>query len=187
MKLSKAEVLRSSLKKKRNAVDRFEEAIFFSLKGEVKRQAKVEGCPEGCSHTLSLLPGNVPATASPWSISAVSADLGQVLYICMPSFSCTGLQEHGMREAGQGNGQAGAETAGRAVPLDPCQGLCQVSVGTAAACSSGHRQSVLPSPGGSISSRRDNTGEEEPFCTCSHTSRPRPAQVSAHSQAIAVT
>ncbi len=43
MKLSEAEALRSSVKKERNAIDRFEEAIFFSLKGEVKRQAKAEG------------------------------------------------------------------------------------------------------------------------------------------------
>ncbi|XP_046793643.1 adenylate cyclase type 10-like [Gallus gallus] len=35
MKLSEAEALRSSVKKERNAIDRFEEAIFFSLKGEV--------------------------------------------------------------------------------------------------------------------------------------------------------
>lgn len=40
MKLNEAEVLRSSLEEKRSAVDRFEEAIFFSLKGEVKRQWK---------------------------------------------------------------------------------------------------------------------------------------------------
>eukprot|EP00076_Gallus_gallus_P035383 XP_025000921.1 adenylate cyclase type 10-like [Gallus gallus] len=43
MKLSEAEALRSSIKKEGNAIDRFEEAIFFSLKGEVKRQAKAEG------------------------------------------------------------------------------------------------------------------------------------------------
>lgn len=165
MKLNEAEVLRSSLEKKGYAIDRFEEATFFSLKGEVKKQEKAEGCPEACSQMLSLLAGNIPATACPLSISAESAGLGQVLYICMPPSSCAGLQQHGMCEAGQENEQAGAKPAGKAVPTDPCRGLCQVSVGKVAAGSSGHRQSVLPSTGGLVSSRRDNTGEEEPFCT----------------------
>lgn len=73
MKLNEAEALRNSMEKTATALDCFEEATFFSLKGEVKRQGDAEGCPGGWSRMLSLLAGGVPAIASPWYISAASA------------------------------------------------------------------------------------------------------------------
>ena len=45
MKLNEAEVLRNSVDKKANVIARFEEATFFSLKGEVKRRRGLAGSP----------------------------------------------------------------------------------------------------------------------------------------------
>ncbi|XP_040551086.1 adenylate cyclase type 10-like [Gallus gallus] len=63
MKLSEAEALRSSVKKERNAIDRFEEAIFFSLKGEVcSNVGCVKLAKEMSRQALRLLEKRFPRT-----------------------------------------------------------------------------------------------------------------------------
>lgn len=57
MKLNEAEVLRSALEKKGSAIDRFDEAIFFSLKGEVKRQGEAKGVGRDAARCLPCWQG----------------------------------------------------------------------------------------------------------------------------------
>ena len=70
MKLNEAEVLR---KMKATAIACFEEATFFSLKGEVKRWGGLEGCPGGWSWMLSPAAGAIPGIHKP------PADSGSLL------------------------------------------------------------------------------------------------------------
>ncbi|XP_040511828.1 adenylate cyclase type 10-like [Gallus gallus] len=63
MKLSEAEALRSSIKKEGNAIDCFEEAIFFSLKGEVcSNVGCVKLAKEMSRQALRLLEKRFPRT-----------------------------------------------------------------------------------------------------------------------------
>lgn len=72
MKLNEAEVLRNSVEGRANVMARFEEATFFSLKGEVKRRAGLEGSPWGRSWMPAPVAGDIPGTSSHWQTPAVS-------------------------------------------------------------------------------------------------------------------
>ncbi|KAM9593456.1 adenylate cyclase type 10-like [Morphnus guianensis] len=64
MKLNEAEVLRNSLEKKANVIARFEEATFFSLKGEVCwRMGHVKLAKKMLREALSLLGRQFPRTS----------------------------------------------------------------------------------------------------------------------------
>ncbi|KAM9593499.1 adenylate cyclase type 10-like [Morphnus guianensis] len=64
MKLNEAEVLRNSLEKKANVIARFEEATFFSLKGEVCwRMGHVKLAKKTLREALSLLGRQFPRTS----------------------------------------------------------------------------------------------------------------------------
>ncbi|KAM9593452.1 adenylate cyclase type 10-like [Morphnus guianensis] len=65
MKLNEAEVLRNSLEKKANVIARFEEATFFSLKGEVCwRMGHVKLAKKMLREALSLLGRQFPRTST---------------------------------------------------------------------------------------------------------------------------
>ena len=72
MKLNEAEVLRNSVEEKANVIARFEEATFFSLKGEVKRRGGLEGSPGGWSWMPSPVAEDIAGMSSHWQIPAVS-------------------------------------------------------------------------------------------------------------------
>ncbi|XP_032297394.1 adenylate cyclase type 10-like [Coturnix japonica] len=62
-KLHDAEILRSSIKKEGNDIDRFEEAVFLSLQGEVCRNLQhTKLAKTMCRQALSLLKKNFPQT-----------------------------------------------------------------------------------------------------------------------------
>lgn len=83
MKLNEAEVLRNSVEKKANGIARFEEAIFFSLKGEVKRQGGPEGSPGGQSWMPSPVAGDMPGISSHWQVPAVSWATSPYWDVCL--------------------------------------------------------------------------------------------------------
>lgn len=68
LKLNGVEVLRNSMEKKANVIACFEEATFFSLKGQIKRWGGVEGSPGGWTWLFlpSLVAGDVPGISSCW-------------------------------------------------------------------------------------------------------------------------
>lgn len=86
MKLNEAEVLRNSVEKAVNVIASFEEAVFFSLKGEVKRRTRLAGSPGRWSWMPSPVAGDIPGICSHWQIPTVSWGTGPYqevsLFLC---------------------------------------------------------------------------------------------------------
>lgn len=169
MKLNEAEVLRNSLEKKADVIACFEEATFFSLKGEVRDGQVWRDLPGDGAGCLPRLQGISLASPATWRFLQSP---GQLVHIRMLPFSSAGLLAYGAHEAGKENAQGGFEPARKTIPPDLHWSLCQVSGGKVAVCLFCWQKSILPSAGGPVRSRTEKPGEEEPFPTWSQASRP---------------